>query len=87
VDVRDEAGLLSRVSGRLPAEHDEMLDAVRAYLLEAFRTMTPEDFRRPRHLPDYDVTPEWVVHHLAQHEAEHRGQIGELRLRAELALR
>jgi uncharacterized damage-inducible protein DinB len=34
----------------------------------------------------YDVTPEWVVHHLMQHEAEHRGQIGELRVAAEQAL-
>jgi uncharacterized damage-inducible protein DinB len=23
----------------------------------------------------YLVTPEWVLHHLMQHEAEHRGQI------------
>ncbi|MGA7731021.1 MAG: hypothetical protein WCD37_07085 [Chloroflexia bacterium] len=23
----------------------------------------------------YDVTPEWVLHHLMQHEGEHRGHI------------
>jgi uncharacterized damage-inducible protein DinB len=44
------------------------------------------DFRRIRSLPEYDVTPEWVLHHLMQHEAEHRSQIGGLKDRAELAL-
>ncbi len=43
--------------------------------------MTVEDFRRPRHFPgQYDVTPEWVLHHLIQHEAEHRGHIQTLRV-------
>ena len=27
------------------------------------------------------VTPEWALHHLCQHEAEHRGQMGELKHR------
>ena len=46
--------------------------------LAAFRGMDIDEFRRRRHLPNYEVTPEWVLHHLAQHEAEHRGQIEEL---------
>jgi uncharacterized damage-inducible protein DinB len=37
-------------------------------------------------LADYETTPEWVLHHLMQHEAEHRGQIGELRRWAEKVL-
>jgi uncharacterized damage-inducible protein DinB len=41
--------------------------------------MSREEFRRPRKVEDYTVTPEWVIHHLIQHEAEHRGQIGEIR--------
>jgi uncharacterized damage-inducible protein DinB len=52
-------------------------------LLDALRNMTPDDLRRPRFVEQYEVTPEWIFHHLMQHEAEHRGQIGELRLRAE----
>ena len=36
------------------------------------------DFRRARALALYDVTPEWVLHHLCQHEAEHRSQLGRL---------
>ena len=30
--------------------------------------------------------PEWVLHHLMQHEAEHRSQIGALRARAQRQL-
>jgi uncharacterized damage-inducible protein DinB len=37
--------------------------------------MTVAEFRRPRPVNFYLVTPEWVLHHLMQHEAEHRGQI------------
>jgi uncharacterized damage-inducible protein DinB len=43
-------------------------------------------FRRVRRLSDCDVTPEWVIHHLMQHEAEHRGEIAALRAEAERAL-
>jgi uncharacterized damage-inducible protein DinB len=32
-----------------------------------------------RVLPEYDVAPGFVLHHLMQHEAEHRGEIGMLR--------
>jgi uncharacterized damage-inducible protein DinB len=59
---------------------------VRGLVLEVYQQMTLEDFRRVRSLPNYDVTPEWVLHHLMQHEAEHRGQIGTLRAMAEQAL-
>ena len=34
-----------------------------------------KDKLRVRSLPDYDVTPEWVLNHLVQHEAEHRAEI------------
>ena len=48
--------------------------------------MTREDFHRPRILERYNVSPAWVIHHLIQHEAEHRGQIGEIRALAEKSL-
>jgi uncharacterized damage-inducible protein DinB len=41
--------------------------------------MSLAEFRRPRQGPSYTVTPEWVIHHLTQHEAEHRGQIVQLK--------
>lgn len=54
--------------------HLSRLSFVRQRFLERLLGVTLADYRRPRSLPDYDVTPEWVVHHLAQHEALHRGQ-------------
>ena len=52
---------------------------VRESLVAVLRDMPLDEFRRVRRLEAYDVTPEWVVHHLLQHEAEHRGQIALLR--------
>jgi hypothetical protein len=48
--------------------------------------MSLEDFRTLRPSGDNQVTPEWVIEHLAQHEAEHRGQIWEARVAGERAL-
>ena len=85
-DVRDDKEQLTVLSGTPLESHLHRLDVVRGKLLAAFRAMTMADFRRVRSLPDYDVTPEWVLHHLMQHEAEHRGQIGTLRELAEQEL-
>ncbi len=85
-DVRDEQGLLIAVRGVSLVEHARRLDEVRANFLASFRGMSIDEFRRARYFAAYVVTPEWVIHHLIQHEAEHRGQIGELRIRAEQAL-
>ena len=76
---RNAAGNLTAASGYTLAQHLHRLRAVRARLLEVYQSMDDVDFRHLRSLPDYDVTPEWVLHHLTQHEAEHRGQIGALR--------
>jgi uncharacterized damage-inducible protein DinB len=84
--VRDATGRLTPGTGRTLDEHFVLLDAVRARLIDAFRPMNIVDFRRLRRLPDYDVSPEWVLHHLMQDEAEHRGEIADLRRRAELVL-
>jgi uncharacterized damage-inducible protein DinB len=85
-EVRDEQRLLTQVHGIGIEVHLQRLQTVRTALLDVFGTMELDDFRRARHLPDYDVTPQWVLHHLMQHEAEHRSQIGALRARAEQAL-
>ena len=77
--IRDEAGLLSAVRGVVLEEHLCVLDAVRARLVLAYSQFTLDEFRRPRRQPDYLVTPEWTLYHLIEHEAEHRGQILELR--------
>jgi uncharacterized damage-inducible protein DinB len=81
--ARDKHGRLTEIPGVGLDEHLRRLDAIRDRLLAAFRGMAPEEFRRVRHLTAYDVTPEWVIHHLLQHEAEHRGEIALLRQLAE----
>jgi uncharacterized damage-inducible protein DinB len=76
VDHRDDAGILSLVRGQTLDQLLERLSAIRRTFLDELRGMTDEDFHRLRALPDYDVSPAWVLHHLAQHEAEHRAEIG-----------
>jgi len=76
---RDGTGRLIQVEGETIAEHLERLAAIRTYLLDRLRPMTADDFHRPRRLADYDAAPDWVIHHLLQHEAEHRSHVAWLR--------
>ncbi len=84
--TRDEQGHLTQVQGISLEQHLERLEIVRGLLLNAYQQMDLAEFRRTRSLANYDVTPEWVLHHLMQHEAEHRSQIGALRIKAEIDL-
>jgi uncharacterized damage-inducible protein DinB len=86
IKTRDDQRRLSVVDNVSLPEHVRRLDILREHLLAAFVGMSLEEFRRPRNFPDYEVTPEWVLHHLIQHEAEHRGHIQMLRSLAERAL-
>ncbi len=74
-NVRDELGKLTNVHGISLEGHLQRLDHVRASLLGTYREMSLAEFRRSRSVEDHIVSPEWVIHHLIQHEAEHRGQI------------
>jgi uncharacterized damage-inducible protein DinB len=85
--VRDDDGQLYPVTEVHLNRHLSRLDWIRNHLLETFKSITVEDYRRPRNLPHYDVTPEWVLHHLAQHEAEHRGEILAIRTLYEASLK
>lgn len=66
-------------------EHLGRLDRTRGILLEALRGMTLEDWRRVRRPEgvDYQVTPEWAVFHLVEHESGHAAQIRTMRARLE----
>lgn len=81
-DVRDSDGKLTRVTGETLDYNLERLEVVRAALLKTFTQMPLEDFRRLRTFENYDVTPEWVLHHLCQHEAEHRAEIAAIKDKA-----
>ena len=80
--TRDEQGHLTQVLGFTFEQHLSQLETVRGRLLGVYQQMALPEFRRVRSLPNYDVTPEYVLHHLMQHKAEHRGQLGTLRARA-----
>ena len=69
---------LTPVSGVSMDVHRQRLNEVRRRLIDAFKAMSFEDFRRVRALEETDVTPEWVLFHLTQHEAEHRAEIATL---------
>lgn len=73
--VRDEHGRLSHITGQSLSAHLNRLTAVRQALLEGFQEISTEGFRSLQPFEHYDVTPEWVLFHLTQHEAEHRGHI------------
>jgi len=82
-DVRTEGGQLTPVRAATLDEHIERLSSVRNHFLEDIAVVTGDDFRRPRKTESGTTTPEWVLHHLGQHEAEHRGQIQAIRLALE----
>ena len=84
-DVRDESGKLTHVPDTMQ-NHLDRLSTVRKNLLDRFLTIMPDDFEKPRSLPQYDVSPIYVIHHLMQHEAEHRSQINWIGMRAKLVL-
>jgi uncharacterized damage-inducible protein DinB len=79
---RDSLGQLIHIGEETAVALLSRLDAVRSELKTSYYTMDYADFRRLRSLPKYDVSPEWVLHHLLQHEAEHRGQIKLLKRKA-----
>jgi len=76
---RQPDGHLTTVEGLSLDEHVDRMAAVRAFALERLRPMPAIEFHRVRSLPDYDVAPDWVIHHLLQHEAEHRSHVAWIR--------
>jgi uncharacterized damage-inducible protein DinB len=84
-DVRDEAGKLTAVSDTMQ-NHLDRLNSIRRHLLDQFLSMTPDEFEKPHSLPPYDISPVYVIHHLMQHEAEHRSQINWIGMKAKTVL-
>jgi len=76
---RDEAGRLTVITSETKEQHLERLRVVRALFLDKMRGMPGAEFHVPRARARYDVSPAWVVHHLLQHEAEHRSHIAYVR--------
>jgi uncharacterized damage-inducible protein DinB len=76
---RDNNGRLVHIGEEELESSLGRLEKVRRKLNETYAKMDMTDFRRLRHSDKHDVSPEWVLHHLIQHEAEHRGQINLLK--------
>ncbi|MBA2374470.1 MAG: DinB family protein [Chloroflexi bacterium] len=72
-------GRLTPIEGLTLDEHLDRLAGVRAFALDRLRSMSAAEFHRVRSLTEYDVAPDWVIHHLLQHEAEHRAHIAWIR--------
>jgi uncharacterized damage-inducible protein DinB len=73
--MRDAQHNLYALPGTSLTRYLEGLQVVREHLVRTVQSLTVEDLRCPRSLPQYDVTPDWVLHHLVQHEAEHRAEL------------
>ena len=76
---RDGEGTLTVVRGESRAAHLERLAAIRALVHRHVSPMSVDDFHEPRAGETLDVSPAWVIHHLLQHEAEHRAHIAWVR--------
>lgn len=74
-EARDADGQLMATPGLPLARYLEALETVREQLVARVGALSPADLDRVRSLPDYDVSPAWVLNHLVQHEAEHRAEI------------
>ncbi len=78
-DVREDDGRLSPAPGFPLSNHLERLAFVRARFVEELRRFDRDAWRRSNGLAENPSTPEWILHHLTQHEAEHRGQLQAIR--------
>jgi len=76
---RDDGGHLSPADGLSLDAHVRRLAGVRAWVLEHLSSMTNEEFHRVRSFERYEAAPDWAIHHILQHEAEHRSHIASLR--------
>ena len=80
-DSHDEQRRLTVVHYLSLQDYTEKLDAVRARFLEIVSPFDREQLATSRLLLEYeyDITPEWVLYHMIQHESEHCGEIGTIR--------
>lgn len=78
-DARGPEGRLSPVLSQTMAQHLDRIARTRAMVLDELRSMSADDFHRVRSRDDYDVSADWVVFHLIDHEVEHRVRLVALR--------
>jgi uncharacterized damage-inducible protein DinB len=74
LDVRADDGTLTPTMDGMQ-KHLDRLKIVREKLLEGFSKISQKEFVTTKQFEEYSVSPVYVLHHLMQHEAEHRSQI------------
>jgi uncharacterized damage-inducible protein DinB len=79
VEMREDGTKLTGFSGDTLRQHLDRLKAIRTMLVDAVSPMRTEQLNELHERKNYDVSTAWVLHHLMQHEAEHRTQIGRVR--------
>jgi uncharacterized damage-inducible protein DinB len=78
-DSRVEDGRLTPVLGEPIARHLERLATTRELVLSELRVMSSDDFHRVHVREEIDVSADWVLFHLIDHEVEHRVRLSALR--------
>jgi uncharacterized damage-inducible protein DinB len=76
---RTKEGHLTQIRGESLAQHQSRLARIRSMVLAELGSMSADDFHRVRARDDYDVSADWVVFHLIDHEVEHRVRLSALR--------
>lgn len=79
VEMREDGRTLTGFVGETLVEHLARMKEIRRMLVDVVSTMSDDDLHRVHVRNHYDVSTAWVLHHLMQHEAEHRSQIGHIR--------
>ena len=72
---REDDRHLWRTDGQDLAVHLDRLDGIRRFVFDRLQPMTNDEFHRVRELEAYDIAPDWAVHHVIQHEADHRSHV------------
>lgn len=75
----DEHGVLLHRKERDLGSYRQLLDYTRNRFLEIVKVMSLDEFRQVHQYlgptGTMEVTPQWIVYHLMEHESEHRGHI------------
>lgn len=79
-DDRDEQGILAVLKGSSLETYLERLANAQNLFVDEYKKMSAEEFRRPRAITYWTgethwITPERVLYHLVNHDAEHRGEL------------
>jgi uncharacterized damage-inducible protein DinB len=79
-DDRDQVGNLAKIRGEGLDTYLEKMALARQKLIDGYKAMTAEEYRHLRPITHWTgeihhITPERVLYHLVNHDAEHRGEL------------